>query len=654
MRISRLTVIGLLGLCALVCVLCDVTPVGMRFYMTNTGLQILASEVEAAVKASVLSIQDIPDIHFSNDALFFVDLTDFSIDDFTFTQTTSVHPAFYIDVAVDHLSMSAHSGWAYTEAGIFEGQGDGQYYCQDGSAKAQIEMREDPLNPGSLLCSVTTLDFNMPPCDLELTGEGLPGDVISAALTLLEPLFQSLVEDRLQDLITDTLNEVGRLAEEMIPTSHIWDDFTSLFYELVPEVSAHQLEGTYYGNNHFSSADHQEQLSAYDLADFSIANYRSINVTGYFNPLEDGAYAFRQEHSQDMRLTLGSQRTGSLEMHNPGMCWPEHFADELHNVMAGPSYGPIPMTVEYQSGCGGGWFKLRCRKESDNQWEQIPDLALYNNENEPSADLPVVLSNDPYPFIAVATAMRFEPIGGTIPEPEHHNIPPTPMGSTADHLQFVLDAAVLDSLAKAHVEAGWLETKSVTEAMIPDSVKPIIDLTTAFWDQYMPGLSSRWPGYDVTLVPGTVYGYEEVSVSVSEADQITMQAQTMPVSMYVVDDKESFLEHVADFSMSFDMHIDHAEITQGYSPVLLLQIDSLSLTRLSLDWVAPFIGTPASLSLLSYALGELASLVLVPAIDQALASGFPVPVPEWVGLTACRTVFSDGLIFFGTTLEFDL
>ncbi|GIQ86150.1 hypothetical protein KIPB_007946, partial [Kipferlia bialata] len=560
-------------------------------------------------------------------------------------------------VSLDHLSLNAHSGWEYSEAGIFEGSGDGTYFCDNGSATVQLQMREDPANPGSLLCAMSNLDFDMPPCNIELTGD-LPGDKIQTILGLLEPLFQSLVEDRLQDLITDSMDELGKLAEEMVPTSHIWDEYTGLFYELIPEVSAHQLEGQHYTHNYFSHPDYMVSLSAYELADFDIEDvtddhYSSLNVTGFFSPLEDGEYAFRMEYSQCMRLTVGSASVGKLEFHNPGMCWPEHFDDELHHVMAGPSYGPIPMIVEYQGGCGGGWFHLLARKESATEWVQIPDLEIYNNEDEPSADLPVVLSNDPYPFIAIATAMRFEPTGGSIPEPEHHNIPPTPQGPTSEHLQFIMDGAVLDSLCKSHVQAGWLETKSITEAMIPDALKQVIDLTTAFWDQYLPGLASRWPGYDVSLIPGTVYGYEDVSVSVSEADQIRVTADTVPVGMYVVDPHGRILEHVADFAISLDIHIDHAEITQGFSPVLVTQLDSLTITDLTIDWTAPFIQA-APIDVITYTLGQLFSLVIMPEIDQRLAQGTPVPVPEWVGLTACRTVFGEGLVYFGTTLEFDL
>ncbi|GIQ89855.1 hypothetical protein KIPB_012451, partial [Kipferlia bialata] len=89
-----LVVLSLLA--ALACALCDVTPVGMRSYLTNTGLQILATEVEGSIKNTVLSVQDVPLIHFSSPPMFYVDLTDFSVDGFTFTQTTSIHPAFNI------------------------------------------------------------------------------------------------------------------------------------------------------------------------------------------------------------------------------------------------------------------------------------------------------------------------------------------------------------------------------------------------------------------------------------------------------------------------------------------------------------------------------------------------------------------------------
>eukprot|EP00768_Dysnectes_brevis_P002264 gnl/Dysnectes_brevis/1737_a1981_2096.p1 GENE.gnl/Dysnectes_brevis/1737_a1981_2096~~gnl/Dysnectes_brevis/1737_a1981_2096.p1 ORF type:complete len:650 (-),score=112.95 gnl/Dysnectes_brevis/1737_a1981_2096:55-2004(-) len=629
------------------------TPVGVRSFLTNTGLQRIATSIETSVKTRAIGYT-VDSLHFSGSDLTYVQLSDLVVDQFSFTQTTTIHPAYFIDINIDHLSFSAHSQWSYSEANVLKGQGDGTYSSQNGNAAIQLQLREDPANPGSLLCGISSISLDVSAIDFDLTGEGLPDQqIITLVLQILEPLFQTLVGNRIEDLMQDTINESCRKLEQMIPQSKIYDDYTSLFFELVPETAGHTLDGSYYSDNHFDSWDHTVSYSAFDLVDFDIKNYRSINVTGFFTPLEySDDWQFRAEYDQILRLSVGDKSEGDLELWNIGACWPEHFSLEVHGVSAGPST-PQPIMIEYQSGCGGGWFQLYSRKGGSGSWEQIPDLDLYNNNNEPSPQLPVILSTDPYPFIAIATAMRFEPINGMIPESEHHDLSTTPIGSTADHWQLLFDSAVLDSFAKSHIEGDWLETQSITESMIPSGFKSVIDLTTEFWDTYIPGLAARWPGYNLSLVPGVVESSDvdaQVEVDVTADTQITIVA-SIPFGIVVVDSNNTVLEHVADMSSALELHISDAAITQGYDPRLVFQLDELALTALRLTWTASWVQQIAPTDVLLDALQQLLELTVMPRIDQTLLQGVPVPVPEGVGLTACRTVFGDGEIFFGTTLE---
>ena len=130
--------------------------------------------------------------------------------------------------------------------------------------------------------------------------------------------------------------------------------------------------------------------------------YHSIDVTGWFTPDTTGDYSFQVNYKQRYQLDANGQSMGKLEMHNPGMCWyvlshcfncglianvyrPQWHTDTTKTMTlnAGSWY---PIRMRYQSGCGGGEFRLRLCDNGNCQ-----PLNVLNVATEQVTDFPVTV-----------------------------------------------------------------------------------------------------------------------------------------------------------------------------------------------------------------------------------------------------------------------
>eukprot|EP00767_Chilomastix_cuspidata_P002095 gnl/Chilomastix_cuspidata/222.p2 GENE.gnl/Chilomastix_cuspidata/222~~gnl/Chilomastix_cuspidata/222.p2 ORF type:complete len:648 (-),score=335.79 gnl/Chilomastix_cuspidata/222:2327-4270(-) len=623
-------------------------PPGVRFYLMKTGLDYFVEALNPLIMNTFNNLK-IESMHWY-EAGCDLTLSEFTMDSFSYLQTTSFEPAYYIHIDLNDMNIEASAEYLFDGLSIIEEEGPVEISCFDGSVHITLKVDENSEQPGHLRVEFDEFDVDLGTLEINLLNASQ--DVINTFVDVFVWIVEDDIGEAIGDNIKEILQNVVDTMLELMPTTHTFDEWTTLIYNLVPEKALHQVEGEYYGDNHFDDYDHDVAYNGDDLADFDIKNYRSIDVTGYLSPTVDDEYHIYVEYDQAIQVDISnsthSEGDGDLELWNIGMCWPENFDMKTGSLCMGPSYEMAEIRIQYQSGCGGGWFHLYMKGSGDDDYYAIPTLWLFDNTEEPSVDEPVIIDDsNPAPgYLAIASDFRFAPTVGSLPEMVSHDLPAAPLTSN-NMFQIAIDDTVFSSFIKAHVEAGAL-----TQFFVTAETNPALGslLTTEFWDMFIGGLAADFP--DTPLGMGLTAEAEDVYAVVSADEQLDLGGE-YTLEFYTLDpDTLDVAVHVFDLLVALDIDLN-LEFEQGANATFLVTFVYIDLEDLEVPFSFPGTEPAADLSGLLSPLNFLLNEALVPFLNDDIRPAYALALPDGWALESVNIQFLDDIVYVHGDLYFE-
>eukprot|EP00764_Aduncisulcus_paluster_P009067 gnl/Carplike_NY0171/2981_a4010_545.p1 GENE.gnl/Carplike_NY0171/2981_a4010_545~~gnl/Carplike_NY0171/2981_a4010_545.p1 ORF type:complete len:659 (+),score=177.88 gnl/Carplike_NY0171/2981_a4010_545:12-1988(+) len=555
----------------------DTYSPGVRVFIMKDALNFFDSVMLGSITEFINDIT-FTDLHYEAPAGLSFDMSNVVVSNFSYAPTNYFRPSYYIEERWADMYCSIDFDFDFHDAiNIVDVNASATMYFQEGSAALTFHMDEDPDDSGHLKIYIYEFDLDFGKDDIEIynTDES----IVQTIVDIFYPMFKGTIESWVKDAISDFVNDGIEEFLALIPLSHTVDAWSSFEWGLIPERSLHQFEGTYYHNAIFGSDEDDLAMTGEDLSDgHHIKNYKSLRVTGYFSPLEEGDYKFHGDYDSILRVTLNGTGYGhDLEHHNPGMCWPEHHTFTTDAYHLTPS-DFLEVMVEYQVGCGGGSFKVTLIKD-DEDGVTIPTLQIFDTTGIGEDQEPVIVTDDPEPgFASFASLAMFVPVYGALPAITKSELPVEPLTTVleGEHFHCAIDESVMDTYIQSHVEAGIMESLIFTDDDIPAieteyrmTVGGIGDLFfTNLDDFYSP---SR---YIMLTFDGDVNGSGSKIIA-SEGMSFNM-AVIAYFDVCASGTKSTPSENIATVDMSFE-GVMFFEVLQGDEAVIYARVDSLDI-----------------------------------------------------------------------------
>ena len=407
------------------------------------------------------------------------------------------------------------------------------------------------------------------------------------------------------------------------------------YFGLVSFGNVHGLYGKKYGNNHFSGSGSSYQTASLS---FGVSAYDSISITGYFSPQNTGKYSIRMHYKQRSRVTFVGKSEGGLEMHNPGMCWPEYHTDytEAVPLLAHAFY---PLQLEYQSGCGGGHVELTACFESTNNCTAIDSLSLYAEPT--SLGIPVVVHSD---AIVASSAFNVFYQTQTIPSNNSvHSLPntlPSSFDLASDMIAVYVDEYVFNSALTAFSEAG-LFTVLVNNSVIPPSLKSFFQFNTTFFKSYVPSLYEKYPNMAMTIDVGP---FVHPTLVVLPSPVGLLGSFSFVLDVYVAEEQKL----IPAFGLIANLTVSGMAKMNGSNITANVEMKGFNVT---LSWAKIDVNQTSVDNLKSF-MGSMINLVALPAINFKLNQGIPIPAFDGLTIVNPRFTYYNGYI--GVTAAFKI
>ncbi len=638
----------------------NIDPASLKLWFGESVLTAAITYIEPILLASLENIT-IPDQKISALGIT-IYLTDMVLVGFNFSEiAVEFSEPSTVSLSMHNLQALATMNWEYTDGPGIDFHGTAVDTIS--STQLGIDLLISDNSGGGQLTVSTSLSAHVGSLDIELQGPG--SQFFQVIVKMITPIMISVFQDVIKSTISDKINTLISEILAAIPTKVPIDPNGGLpglylSYGLIPTPDVHGLSGTYYpGDNSFGGGgSYPVTYQHYDR--ISIDNYQSYDVSGWYSPLVSGSYTFQLSYDQRAELDINSQSIGSLEMHNPGMCWPEHSQHTTSSMILelGSWY---PLRLRYQSGCGGGWVSLSQCDSQGNNCVPIEPLALYTVNNNQNLEIPVTVystgggpdgsSSSSGGVIEMNVAAGTIDVNSTLPSPYH----PQPLPSNfilANNTQMIrleLESYIFQSLIwcidQTLPNGLWLSVTPIT--LPPAEAEWLLNTTT--WKTLLPGLYSAFPDqlFSVFIGPTTT---PTITIDPVKGLIISVDA-TFNISMspYPIHwGSETVIQIEAKETLAIDLSI------RDGSPPTNTNVLTGAITQFTTDTLklvysdVPVFNVTDLLPLFNL----LTTDVIEPAINKILAKGIPIPVIGPLALSDPVIAYDTGVVAIATDFDF--
>ncbi|EDQ85146.1 uncharacterized protein MONBRDRAFT_29494 [Monosiga brevicollis MX1] len=599
-------------------------PASLKFALAESGVEFIKDLVNPVIEKAVTSVT-IPDVKVGALGIEIL-LSNITVKRFAFNdEDVQLAAPSSVMITAQNMDIEADMGWRYHD-GLIKIEGTARDILNDTSLTIQLALSAEDGH----------LSLALPTCQLDVHNfhiilDGGDSSFYQAIVNMISGPLRSVFEKVISEAIGDAINALATKVLPEVPVELPLGNSMVVDYALVNTSNNQGLAGYHYSDNHFSG-DHRAVL--FTSFSLSVGAYDSFDVSGYFLPKFSGSFAMQVHHDQDSLVEINGLSAGKLEMHNPGMCWPEYHTDTTayFNATAGVYY---PLRLRYQSGCGGGKVELRlCEAGSD-----CVVLSPLNVTTNTSQEVPVLVTTE-----AILVSSGAEIYDAAHPQEAaapHAKLPvalPASFNQSQDMLAVFVDPYLLTSLISTWVQAGEFNA-TWTNATLPPAVARYIQLNTTFFKTLLPELYARFPNDAMTLTtfverfePFMVTSDASLTASITFGCNVSvLQGAPTPASIPAM-----MLSLRANFTASVQLR----------NGTIVPQISAINVDP-GLQWALVPVYNVSQLDPL---LDNLFAKVLLPLLNDALAAGIPLPnfgPLELVG-TKIDYVYPDNYLAFAT------
>jgi hypothetical protein len=612
-------------------------PASLKFFLGESGIEEMQSVLNPLLMGA-LSNLSLPSQAINSGIGMKLYLTNIVLESASFaTESVTLQPPDAIAVSLSGLTAAVSMSWEYTDGPGIDWSGTAQDTVSQSSLALTLVASSD--GQGHALLQVASCAVDIGALDISLHGDG--GSFFQAIANLMRPVIISLAQSQIAAAVTSSANAGLKALFASVPVSvPLPRGLGALDYALVASQQSYGLTGTRYSNNHFSGGG--SPLALADLSHVSLGAYDSFDVSGFFVPGADDASGgplslqlhLTQRGQVDLALPDGSTLSaGSLEMHNPGMCWPE-TATHTTGAAALNASGAYPLRLRFQSGCGGGWVELHvCFANATCAPVQPLQLTT-----QPNAEAPVTVWPD---------ALELSVDAGAAPPGVPLDALPFARPRLGDHdgewmAGLALSEFFFDSLLFTLASGGAL-TLNVTDAQIPPASP--LRLNTYSLRFLFPGLYAAYPNASLALL-----------LAPAAPDSLALHLAAPPAPGATL--SGAMCANLSVLAPGGAPPVNALDLDLGVTAAATLALNGSRLTgalsalgaNLSLAWSS--VPVPNLNSSVAPLVNWLLSSLAMPLINARLAQGVPLPLPAGLALQASDVYYSQGALFFGADLTF--
>eukprot|EP00708_Paratrimastix_pyriformis_P002341 GAFH01001086.1.p1 GENE.GAFH01001086.1~~GAFH01001086.1.p1 ORF type:complete len:629 (-),score=187.63 GAFH01001086.1:111-1850(-) len=567
----------------------------------------------------------IPDIHLSAVGIH-LDMTSTVLREFNFqSEDVSMISPDTVKIQMNGVYVNITMDWEYRDGLAIDIRGSAVDILSQTTVLIVLNFQA---KDGHLVLSCPTMTCSIGKLDIRLSGGS------SSFYQLIVDTFSGLIKSEFEKAISSNLqNTVNTLANQMIGTIPVVVPVSPQMdfdISLIQTDSVHGLEGNYYGNCIFGGGAKPLRQEKFDSID--LANYHSIDISGFFRPPTTGNYEFQIGYKHRGQLDVAGKSIGGLEMHNPGMCWIQHQSHSTGPLQLTQGTD-VPIRLRYQAGCGGGSISLTVQFNGGG-FVPLDPLLVYTR---PATEQPLVITPTWIQSASTAVMRPHQQPAAPCPAP-HHLLPAAPFQAHPDAwMEAYIDAATLSSVGWTLDQIGALNIHA-TQKDLPPQVP--FALNTSDFSELIPGLYARCPDCAMVL---DIFPHEALAVDVAPTG-VTIHAPFALNISYIPFGRS---EGTPALTVLASLLVKgSASATTDSRLVGVVDALDCPLTTLWSD-----IG-PASLDDLQPLVDMVLGSVATPAINDLLAKGLPIPVVEGIALVNPVISYYDGYLSMSTRFSY--